>query len=175
MEGLKSAILANFQNGLGWLCPVSAALKNPSKEFKNSFCFGCQLIPRKTGKYNQKGPIQSGKITVCSVITNLVQEVDLDMAQSSTTGRYTSDITLQLCFSTILKIPTILFLIIGGPRLFLRKRTTTPRNMSQCDFLLITYKIPLMKMGNYLLNNSWSCPFKYNNLVQARVDNDGQS
>ena len=50
MQGLKSAILAIFQNGLGWLCPVSAALKNPSQEFKNSFCFGCRLIPRKTGK-----------------------------------------------------------------------------------------------------------------------------
>jgi len=50
MHGLKSAILAIFQDGLGWLCPVSAALKNPSQEFKNSFCFGCRLIPRKTGK-----------------------------------------------------------------------------------------------------------------------------
>ena len=37
MQGLKSAILAIFQNGLGWLCPVSAALKNPSQEFKNYF------------------------------------------------------------------------------------------------------------------------------------------
>ena len=34
MHGLKSAILAVFQNGLGWLGPVSAALKNPSQEFK---------------------------------------------------------------------------------------------------------------------------------------------
>ena len=30
MQGLKSAILAFFQNGLGWQCPVSAALKNTS-------------------------------------------------------------------------------------------------------------------------------------------------
>jgi hypothetical protein len=30
MHGLKSAILAIFQKGLGWLCPVSAALKNAS-------------------------------------------------------------------------------------------------------------------------------------------------
>ena len=37
LQGLKSAI---FQNGLGWLCPVSAALKNPLQEFKNSFCLG---------------------------------------------------------------------------------------------------------------------------------------
>jgi hypothetical protein len=49
MQGLKSAILAIFQNGLEWLCPVSAALKNPSQEFK-FFFFGCGLIPRKTGK-----------------------------------------------------------------------------------------------------------------------------
>ena len=35
MQGLKSAILAIFQNGLGWLCPVSVALKSPSQEFKN--------------------------------------------------------------------------------------------------------------------------------------------
>ena len=39
MRGLKSAILAIFQTGLGWLCPVSAALKNPLQEFKNYFCF----------------------------------------------------------------------------------------------------------------------------------------
>ena len=50
MQGLKSAILAIFQIGLGWLCPVSAALKNPSKEFNNHFCFGCRLIPKKTGR-----------------------------------------------------------------------------------------------------------------------------
>jgi hypothetical protein len=37
MQGLKSAILAIFQNGLGWLCPVSSALKNPSQVFENSF------------------------------------------------------------------------------------------------------------------------------------------
>ena len=30
MHGLKSAILAIFQRGLGWLCPVSKALKNAS-------------------------------------------------------------------------------------------------------------------------------------------------
>ena len=48
--GLKSAILTIFQNGLGWLCPVSAALKNPLQEFKNSFCFGCRLLPIKIRK-----------------------------------------------------------------------------------------------------------------------------
>ena len=30
MHGVKSAILAIFQKGLGWPCPVSAALKNAS-------------------------------------------------------------------------------------------------------------------------------------------------
>ena len=30
IHGLKSAILAFFKNGLGWPCPVSAAIKNPS-------------------------------------------------------------------------------------------------------------------------------------------------
>ena len=30
MHGLKSAILAIFQKGLEWPCPVSAALKNAS-------------------------------------------------------------------------------------------------------------------------------------------------
>ena len=57
MHGLKSVILASFQEGLGWLCPVSAALKNSSQEIKKSFCFGCQLIPRQTGRQNFKGTI----------------------------------------------------------------------------------------------------------------------
>ena len=39
MQGFKSAILAIFQRGPGWPCPVSTALKNPSLDFKNSFCF----------------------------------------------------------------------------------------------------------------------------------------
>jgi hypothetical protein len=30
MQGLKSAILAIFKKGLGWPCPVIAALKNAS-------------------------------------------------------------------------------------------------------------------------------------------------
>ena len=34
MHGLKSAILAIFQKGLGWLCLVSAALKNTSLHLK---------------------------------------------------------------------------------------------------------------------------------------------
>ena len=35
----KSAILAIFQDGLEWLCPVSVALKNSLQEFKNAFCY----------------------------------------------------------------------------------------------------------------------------------------
>ena len=42
MHGSKSAILAIFQTGPGWPCTVSAALKNPSQVFKNSFCIGCR-------------------------------------------------------------------------------------------------------------------------------------
>ena len=40
MQGLKSAILAIFQNGLDWLCPVSLALNNPSQELKILFVLG---------------------------------------------------------------------------------------------------------------------------------------
>ena len=71
MQGLKSAILAICQNGLGWLCPVGAAIKNPLQESKNSFCFGCRLIPRKTGNWKVElerthfSKVQSGRITVC--------------------------------------------------------------------------------------------------------------
>ena len=39
LQGLKSAILAIFQRGPGWPCPVSAALKSPSVDLKNYFCF----------------------------------------------------------------------------------------------------------------------------------------
>ena len=70
MQGLKSAILAIFQNGLGWLCHVSAALKNPSQEIKNYFCFGCRLsLERLKGKTRRAhfSKVQSGKITVWSV------------------------------------------------------------------------------------------------------------
>ena len=42
MQGLRSAILAIFQTGSGWPGTVSAALKNPSQDFKNSFCIGCR-------------------------------------------------------------------------------------------------------------------------------------
>ena len=56
MQGLKGAILAIFQNELGWLCLVSAALKNLSQEFKNSFVLGpFESLERLEGK-NRKGP-----------------------------------------------------------------------------------------------------------------------
>ena len=40
MQGLKSAILAIAQAGLGWPCPFSAALKNPLLNFKIPFALG---------------------------------------------------------------------------------------------------------------------------------------
>ena len=40
MQGLKSAILAIFQTGPEWPSTVSAALKNPSQNFKNYFAYG---------------------------------------------------------------------------------------------------------------------------------------
>ena len=40
MQGSKGAILAIFQKGPGWPCPDISALKNPSRDFKNYFCFG---------------------------------------------------------------------------------------------------------------------------------------
>ena len=57
MHGSKSAILAIFQTGPGWPGTVSAALKNPSWEFKNSFCIGCRWIPSNAGRQNWRGPI----------------------------------------------------------------------------------------------------------------------
>ena len=40
MHGSKSAILAIFQTGPEWPCTVSAALKNPSQDFKIIFALG---------------------------------------------------------------------------------------------------------------------------------------
>jgi hypothetical protein len=45
MQGLKSAILAIFQNGLGWLCPVSAALKNPLQEYQKFILLWVPINP----------------------------------------------------------------------------------------------------------------------------------
>ena len=50
MQGLKSAILAIFQRGPGWPCPVSTALKNPSWDFKNYFCF--RFLNSNAGRQN---------------------------------------------------------------------------------------------------------------------------
>ena len=57
MLGLKSAILAIFQQGQVWPCPVSAAIKNLSQELKNSFCFGFLWIFRKIERQNWRAPI----------------------------------------------------------------------------------------------------------------------
>ena len=79
MQGLKSAILAIFQSGLGWLCPVSPVLNNPSQELKKYFWFGCLLSinPYKVWNAKLERPhflkVQSGKITVW---------VDLDLTSS---------------------------------------------------------------------------------------------
>ena len=56
MQWLKSAILAIVQQGLGWLCPVSAALKNPSQNFKILFALGAdELLAILEGKIRE-GP-----------------------------------------------------------------------------------------------------------------------
>ena len=69
MQGLKSAILAIFQNGLGWLCPFSAAPKNPLP------LFWVPITPYKDWKVKLErayfSKVQSGKITVlhgCTII-----------------------------------------------------------------------------------------------------------
>ena len=64
------------------------------------------------------------------------------MAQPSTTGRYTSDITLQLCFSTVLKIPTVLFVITGGCevlRRFLLSKRFLSKILLEKRFLMKTF------------------------------------
>ena len=66
MQGLKSAILAIFQTGPGWPCPISTALKNPLLDFKKYFCFGFLWIPRKIERPHFF-KILPGKITVWSM------------------------------------------------------------------------------------------------------------
>ena len=56
MQELKSVILAFFQNGLGWLCPVSAAPKNPSQEFKITFVLGADYSLERLESKTRKGP-----------------------------------------------------------------------------------------------------------------------
>ena len=51
MHGLKSAILAIFQKGLGWQCPVSAALKTHHSIWKILFALGAdEHLERSEGK-----------------------------------------------------------------------------------------------------------------------------
>ena len=45
MHGSKSAILAIFRAGPVWPGTVTAALKNPSQDFKNSFCYQFLRVP----------------------------------------------------------------------------------------------------------------------------------
>ena len=65
MQGLKSAILAIFLTGLGWPCTVSAALKNPSQDFKNLFALGTDeflvMLEGKIRVTQQCGIISHGK------------------------------------------------------------------------------------------------------------------
>ena len=70
--GVKKCHLAIFQNGLGWLCPVSAVFKNPSQEFKKS-CFGCQLFPRKAKLETVHfSKVQSDEITVWTMWNSII-------------------------------------------------------------------------------------------------------
>jgi hypothetical protein len=59
----KSAILAIFRKGPGRLCPDIFALKNPSQDLKNYFCFGFLVMLE--GKIRETlFNAQSGKIKV---------------------------------------------------------------------------------------------------------------
>ena len=69
MQWSKSAILAIFQTGQGWLCTVSAAFKNPSRDFKNLFALGADdFLAMLEGKIRegQFFKVQSGKTTMGS-------------------------------------------------------------------------------------------------------------
>ena len=79
MQGLKSAILAIFQRGPGWLCLVSTALENPSVDLKNYFWHGYEFLAMLQGK-SRKGPffwIQTGKITVCRVLCHVLRQFSI--------------------------------------------------------------------------------------------------
>ena len=56
MHGSKSAILAIFQTGPGWPCTVSAALKNPSQDFKILFALGADEFLAMLESKTRKGP-----------------------------------------------------------------------------------------------------------------------
>ena len=67
MHGSKSAILAIFQTGPGWPCTVSAALKNPSQDFKIIFALGADEFLAVQESKIREAPffkVQSSKITV---------------------------------------------------------------------------------------------------------------
>ena len=62
MHGSKSAILAIFQTGPGWLCTVSAALKNPSQDLKILFALGAdEFLAMLEGKVRE-APFFKGSI-----------------------------------------------------------------------------------------------------------------
>ena len=50
--------------GKGWLCPVSAAIKNASQEFKNYFCFNLWKAWKVKLESAHFYKVQSDKITV---------------------------------------------------------------------------------------------------------------
>ena len=60
MQELKSAILAIFQNGLGWLCLVSAALNNLLQEFKILFVLGADQSLERLESKTRKGSFFQG-------------------------------------------------------------------------------------------------------------------
>ena len=60
--GVKKCHFGNFSEKPGWPCPVSAALKNPSMDLKNYFCFRkCLKGKLQSALFSR---FQSGKKTV---------------------------------------------------------------------------------------------------------------
>ena len=74
MQELKSAILAIFQTGPEWPCPISMALNNPSKDFKKKFLFCFEFLAMLEGKFRSSPflGVQYCKMTVC-IVTNVVR------------------------------------------------------------------------------------------------------
>ena len=89
MQDLKSTILAIFQYGLRWPCPVSVALKNPSQEFKiNFFLVANQSLERLEGKTKQKGPISfKGSIWLNTSVLRDVHMMIVRNAENFEKGR----------------------------------------------------------------------------------------
>jgi len=71
MHGLKSAILAIFQKGLGWLCPVRAALKKRIIAFEKLSLFWVPMNTQKDWKAKLESAysymLKYSKIPVCIV------------------------------------------------------------------------------------------------------------